>query len=64
MNGKGSTQRPLSVAQKVFNDNFDRIFNRPSRKKIEWEEMMAKEPDFSIYENKMDDNPSKPTNEG
>jgi hypothetical protein len=26
--GKGSSPRPFSVDQKIFNDNWDRIFNR------------------------------------
>ena len=30
MNGKGDVPRPLSVDQQVFNNNWDRIFNKPS----------------------------------
>lgn len=29
--GKGSSQRPLAVDQKTFDDNFDRIFGKGKR---------------------------------
>ena len=32
---KGSSQRPYSVSQKEFDNNFDAIFRKPSRKDIE-----------------------------
>ena len=32
---KGDSPRPSSVSQKEFDNNFDRIFRKPSRKDIE-----------------------------
>jgi hypothetical protein len=32
---KGSSPRPSSVSQKEFDNNFDAIFRKPSRKDIE-----------------------------
>ena len=47
--GKGSSQRPLAVDQKTFDDNFDRIFGKGKRDKKDIEEGFHKNKDGSLF---------------
>jgi hypothetical protein len=33
MNGKGSKPRPFSIPKEVYDDNWDKIFKKPRKKK-------------------------------
>jgi hypothetical protein len=51
--GKGSSPRPFSVSQETFANNYDRIFEKPSRKELEDEQAEQEEFDRIIEEIRM-----------
>ena len=51
--GKGSSPRPFSVSQKIFADNYDKIFRKPSQKEIEDDKAEQEEFDRILEQNRL-----------